>query len=110
MEIMFIKKCYLFMVGSVCRVKRFITGSRNYLMDIRKSQMMSDQVRKWLRAVRRLTCCGFRRTGKAMGQVLSGLVGDMARNKCFPSGPNILRFISVCDLFTDSALYLISLH
>jgi hypothetical protein len=25
----FIKKCFLFTVGSVCRVKRFTTGSRN---------------------------------------------------------------------------------
>jgi hypothetical protein len=28
--------------------------------------MMPDQLRKWLRAV---LCCGFRSTGKAMGQV-----------------------------------------
>jgi hypothetical protein len=33
----------------VCRVKRFTTGSRNSLKDVRKSQMMPDQVRKWLR-------------------------------------------------------------
>jgi hypothetical protein len=45
----FIKKCFLFTVGSVCRVKRFTAGSRNSLKDIRKSQMMPDQVRKWLR-------------------------------------------------------------
>jgi hypothetical protein len=36
-------------VGSVCRVKRFTTGSRNSLKDFRKSQMMPDQMRKWLR-------------------------------------------------------------
>jgi hypothetical protein len=35
--------------GSVCRLKRFITGSSNSPMDVRKSQMMPDQVRKWLR-------------------------------------------------------------
>jgi hypothetical protein len=45
----FIQKCFLFTVGSVCRVMRFITGSRNSLKDVRKSQMMPDQVRKWLR-------------------------------------------------------------
>jgi hypothetical protein len=39
----------MFMVGSVCRVKRFATGSRNSLKDLRKLQMMTDQVRKWLR-------------------------------------------------------------
>jgi hypothetical protein len=27
----FIKKCFLFSVGSVCLVKRFTSGSRNYL-------------------------------------------------------------------------------
>jgi hypothetical protein len=47
-QIIFIKKCYLFKVGSVCRVKRFITGSRNSLMDIRKSQMMfTFYIRLW---------------------------------------------------------------
>jgi hypothetical protein len=35
----FIKKCFLFTVGSVCPVKPFINGSRNSLMDVRKSQM-----------------------------------------------------------------------
>jgi hypothetical protein len=39
----------MFPVGSVCRVKRFTTGSRNSLKDVGKSQMMPDQVRKWLR-------------------------------------------------------------
>jgi hypothetical protein len=30
----FVKKCFLFMVGSVCRVKWFTTGSRNSLKDV----------------------------------------------------------------------------
>jgi hypothetical protein len=34
------KKWFTFMVGSVCRVKRFTTGPRNYLNNVRKSQMM----------------------------------------------------------------------
>jgi hypothetical protein len=45
----FIKKHFLFTVGSVCPVKRFTTGSRNYTKDIQKSQIMLDHVRKWLR-------------------------------------------------------------
>jgi hypothetical protein len=49
MRRLFIKKCFLFKVGSVCHVKRFTTGSRNSLKDVRKSQMMPEQVRKWLR-------------------------------------------------------------
>jgi hypothetical protein len=39
----------MFTVGSVCSVKRFTTGSRNPPKDVRKSQMMPEQVRKWLR-------------------------------------------------------------
>jgi hypothetical protein len=33
----------------VCCVKRFTPGSRNSLRDVRKSQLMPDQVQKWLR-------------------------------------------------------------
>jgi hypothetical protein len=43
------KKCFLFTEGSVCRVKRFTTRSKNSLKDVGKSQMMPDEVRTWLR-------------------------------------------------------------
>jgi hypothetical protein len=46
MQKIFIMKCFLFSVGNVCRVKRFTTGSRNSLRDVRKSEMMPDQVWK----------------------------------------------------------------
>jgi hypothetical protein len=36
----------MFAVGSVCRVKRFTTGSRNSPKDVRKSQMMPNQVQQ----------------------------------------------------------------
>jgi hypothetical protein len=49
MRMIFIKKFFLFTVGSFCCVKSFTTGSRNSLKDFRKSQMMPDRVRKWLR-------------------------------------------------------------
>jgi hypothetical protein len=49
MQRMFIKKYFLFIVAIVCRVKQLKTGSRNSLEDVRKSQMMPDQVRKWLK-------------------------------------------------------------
>jgi hypothetical protein len=45
----FIENRFLFAVGSVCRVKRFTTGWINFVSDVRKLQMMTDQVRKWLR-------------------------------------------------------------
>jgi hypothetical protein len=70
MQRIFIKKCCLFMMGSVCHVKRFTTGSRNSLKDARKSQMMPDQVQKWLREQSKgFYAVGFRHNGKAMGQV-----------------------------------------
>jgi hypothetical protein len=40
----FIKKCFLFTVESVCLVKRFIIGSRNSLKDVRNLQTVPDQV------------------------------------------------------------------
>jgi hypothetical protein len=43
MQRMFIKKCFLFTVGSVFRVNRFTTGSINSLKDVRKSQMVPDE-------------------------------------------------------------------
>jgi hypothetical protein len=42
----FIKKFFLFTVGSVCCVKPFTTGSRNSLKDVQNSQIMPDLVRK----------------------------------------------------------------
>jgi hypothetical protein len=53
----FIKKYFLFTVGSVSRIKRFTAGSRSSLKD--------EEVEA---TVKRLLCCGFRRTGKATGQ------------------------------------------
>jgi hypothetical protein len=44
-----LKKCFLFTVGSVCRLKQFTTWSRNSLKDVQKSQTMPNQVRKCLR-------------------------------------------------------------
>jgi hypothetical protein len=43
-----IRKEMLFMVGSVCRIKQFTTGSRNYLKDVQKSHC-EIEVQKWLR-------------------------------------------------------------
>jgi hypothetical protein len=54
-----------------------------------------------------LLCCGFRRTGKAMGQVYQ-LVEDMSRNKCFFQVQiwYVLGFVPICDLFADSPSYI----
>jgi hypothetical protein len=51
MQRILIKKCFLFTVGSVCRVKRFITGSRNYHLGGKRfadDEEVETEVRKWL--------------------------------------------------------------
>jgi hypothetical protein len=62
----FIQKCSLFRVGSVCRVKRFITGWQTFRWR-RRGWNRGVEVSET--TVRRLLCYGFRRTGKAVGQV-----------------------------------------
>jgi hypothetical protein len=62
----FIKKCYLFTVGSVWRVKRFTTGWQTFPW-WRRGWNGGAEVAET--AAKRLLCCVFRRTDKAMGQV-----------------------------------------
>jgi hypothetical protein len=45
MQRIFIKKCFLFMVGSVCCIKQFTPGSRTSL----KNEQVEMEVQKWLR-------------------------------------------------------------
>jgi hypothetical protein len=45
MQRIFIKKYFLFTVGSVCHVKQFTTESRNSLKD----EEVETEVRQWLR-------------------------------------------------------------
>jgi hypothetical protein len=49
MQRIFTKKYFLFTVGSVCCAERFTNGSINSLKDVRKAQMMPDQVQMCLR-------------------------------------------------------------
>jgi hypothetical protein len=62
----FMKKRFLFMVGSVCRVKRFTTGWQTFRW-WRRGRNGGANVAET--TVRRLQCFWFRRTGKAMGPV-----------------------------------------
>jgi hypothetical protein len=41
----FVKKCFLFTVGSVCRIKRFHLGGRGFADD----EDVETEVRNWLR-------------------------------------------------------------
>jgi hypothetical protein len=54
----------------------------------------------------RLICCGVRRTGKAMGQVYQRWwrIRREINVFFFRFEYPVLRFISICDLFTDSPL------
>jgi hypothetical protein len=45
MQRIFIKKCFLFTVGSVCRVKQFSLSGKRFADD----EEVETEVRKWLR-------------------------------------------------------------
>jgi hypothetical protein len=56
--------------GGKCLSRKAVHNWVENLKDIRKSQMMPEQVRKWLRQQSKdFYAVGFRRTSKAMGQV-----------------------------------------
>jgi hypothetical protein len=68
------------------------------------------EVRKWLRQQSKVFySAGFDTLLKRWTSV-SMLVEDMSRNKCFLQVriSHVLRFISICDLFTDSPSYTLS--
>jgi hypothetical protein len=72
MQRIFIKKCFLFMVGSVRCVMQFTTGIRNCHVGDRRSaddEEVETEMLKRLRTVKRLLCCGFRHTSIVMGQL-----------------------------------------
>jgi hypothetical protein len=69
MQRIIIKKCFLFTVTIVCRLKRFTTESRNSLNFIRKSQKMKRCCGSGWDNSQKIICCGFRRTDKATRQV-----------------------------------------
>jgi hypothetical protein len=55
---MFIKKCFLFTVGSVCSVKLFTTVSRNCDLGGKRfaDEEVETEVRKWLREQSKYFC------------------------------------------------------
>jgi hypothetical protein len=93
----------LFKVGSVCRVKRFTSVWPTFRWWRRGWNEGAEVAEKTLK---RLLCCGLLRTDKAMGQVY-----QCWRRMCWEINvffipqvriSHVLRFISICDLFTDS--------
>jgi hypothetical protein len=77
----FINKYILFMVGSVCRVKKFTTGSRNCQLVGKRfadDEEVETEVRKWLSNSQKTSVHWF-----SDGTGVSVLVEDMSRNKVF---------------------------
>jgi hypothetical protein len=102
-EYLFIKKCFIFTVGSVCRVKRFTAEQRNSLKNVRKSQMMKRRCGNGLDNKKNLQCCGFRCTGKAMGEVYQCWWRICRETNFFLQVrvSHVLRFISNSDEKTN---------
>jgi hypothetical protein len=65
MQRIFTEKCFLFVVRSVCRVKRFATGWQTFCC----WRVWRGGVQVAETTVRRFLCWGFGRTFKMMGQV-----------------------------------------
>jgi hypothetical protein len=59
MQGIFIKKCFLFSVGSVCHLKRCITGLRNVANVLLMMKMLKRGVEVAETTVKRLICCRF---------------------------------------------------
>jgi hypothetical protein len=102
----FIKKCFLFTVRSVCcvkaihnLVKKFSQGRSNVADDARPGAEVVETT------VKRLQCCGFWCTGEMIRQVYQcwwRICQEI--NVSFEVRISyVLRFISICDLFTNSA-------
>jgi hypothetical protein len=103
MRKIFIKKYFLFTAGSVCRVKRF--SGKSFADD----EEVETEMRKWLRQQSKyLYYCGFRYTGKAMGQVYQSW-SRICRGKKFffrLEYQVFLGFIPIYEIFTDSPSYI----
>jgi hypothetical protein len=98
------KKKYFLCYGEKCLSRKAV---HNCVANV---SLMTKRLKRrrgngWVNS-QRLLCCGFWCTGKAIGQSVSMLVEDMSRNKRFfffhVCISHFLRFISICDPFTDS--------
>jgi hypothetical protein len=97
----------LFFCGQKDSMKRKCLSRKAVHNWVRKSQMMPDQVRKWLRQQSEGFCsAGFDARVKRWDKFIS-VCGGYVENKCyiFPVRiSHVLRFIHICDLFTDSLI------
>jgi hypothetical protein len=96
--------------GSVCRVKRFTTGSRNLSKMLGSPRWWNGGAELAETTVKILLCCGFWRSGKAMGQLVLVLVEDMPRNKCFFPCSNITCFTFYIHLWSKYWFSLVRIY
>jgi hypothetical protein len=87
MQRLFIKKNFLFTAGIACRVKRFTTVWQTFRWWRRGWNGGAE-----VATVKRLLCCGFRCTGKAIGQVYQCWWRICREVNVFFSGSNIACF------------------
>jgi hypothetical protein len=94
-------------VGSVCHITCFKTGLRNFQGHSKVADDARPDAEMAETTVKRLLCCGFQHTGKAMGQGYQCWWRICREIKCFFQVQilHVLHFISICDLFTDSPSY-----
>jgi hypothetical protein len=99
MQRIFIKKYFMFTVGSSCRLKRFQPGGKRFADD----EEVEMEVRKWLRQQSKdFYAAGFDVLVKRWDNCIN-VVGSIGREIFFPDSNIIyLLFISICDLFTGS--------
>jgi hypothetical protein len=104
MRIIFTKKYFQLTVGNIFHVKWSTNGWKIFRRwsGWNRDAEVTETTVKWL------LCCGFRRTGKEVGQMYSCWWGICQEINVFIPGSNItcLSFISICDLCTDSPSYM----
>jgi hypothetical protein len=100
MQKIFVKKWFLVILGSVCRVKRFHLGGKTFVDD----EEVEKEVRKWLRQQQGFYAASFDALVKRCDRRINVGGGYVEKQIFFP-GSNITYFIPICDLFTYSPSY-----
>jgi hypothetical protein len=104
----FINKCFLFTLRSVCSVQRFTTRSKILSRTLKSRIWWATMCGSGWDNSQKLPCCGFRSTGKAMGQVYQCLRRICREINVFFSGSNITCFALYIHLWPIYWLSLVS--
>jgi hypothetical protein len=97
----FLKKCFLLMVGRVCFIKRFTTWWKTFA-----DEEVEIELRKWLiQRSEDLYASSFDAQVKRWVKCINVGGGYVKKYFFQVEISHILRFISICELFTDSLSY-----